>query len=542
MLDNAPGTLVARNNIYPQNTYGLRFTNVASSNVVSEQNYYMTTTSAFELPLMGTAISTFVSRNDSIVASSAGWADIGLITDGSGASAPPTGVSFEHLYVGTLPASGNTTITSASNLVITDSNVAAATTLSGPSAIPYSVGVTTLSLRDNTWVNGLNNGATNSSDLSAGQLNIAGMTYSGSSGTSTGYEYATGATLGSCVGVNWSGVVTAGNYAAASITAPSSGATCSLGIGAFGFAIPLSAQVLGIQVQFQRYLSGGVSSAFSATSGQVCLSSITGGPACKTAISAWTWASATETLGSSSDLWGTTWTPVMINAGNFRISITPSFTLTGTTNKMLELGSYQINVFYNNGGTLSVANLSIPGLTSTIAGPTTPATLGVTVTSGVVTGCSVTTGGVGYPYTPACIISGGGTGASCTLTMVGGVITACAASGGTGYTSGTTTAVPASGAYANLVGGLIFQWSSGATVASSAGSVPQQVIPFPYTFPHGCLSSSVTTQVNVASGSGDAIFQQIGPCTTTGVGVVLQDMSSSWSGSTYTPVVMAIGG
>jgi hypothetical protein len=226
------------------------------------------------------------------------------------------------------------------------------------------------------------------------------------------------------------------------------------------------------------------------------------------------------------------------------LSVTPLYRSTGCgysgCGLTANLGFFQISVYYNSGGQLNVAQINVPGLQTNVQGPTTPAVLSTTVASGAITGCSVTSGGAGYPGTPNLILSGNGTGATGTLTMVGGVITACAiTAGGTGYTS--ASAAPQNGSYIQLFGGVILQYATGATVPASPPDGVQQTIQLPYVFPHACLAASLTTQVVAAVGSGDAIFQQVGPCGTSSVTATLQAFSSSTSGTTYTPQVMAIG-
>ena len=87
----------------------------------------------------------------------------------------------------------------------------------------------------------------------------------------------------------------------------------------FGFSIPTSATINGITVQINKYADGDI------TDADVYLVDNTGTQVgTNKAITAYFWAgvnNAPQTYGGSSDLWGTTWTPSIINSNNFGLQL-----------------------------------------------------------------------------------------------------------------------------------------------------------------------------------------------------------------------------
>ena len=87
----------------------------------------------------------------------------------------------------------------------------------------------------------------------------------------------------------------------------------------FGFSIPTSATINGITVQINKYADGDI------TDADVYLVDNTGAHVgTNKNITAYFWAginNAPQTYGGSSDLWGTTWTPSIINSNNFGLQL-----------------------------------------------------------------------------------------------------------------------------------------------------------------------------------------------------------------------------
>jgi hypothetical protein len=88
--------------------------------------------------------------------------------------------------------------------------------------------------------------------------------------------------------------------------------------------------------------------------------------------------------------------------------------------------------------------------------------------------------------------------------------------------------------------GLIVQWADG-TVDPANNTEPNQTITLPLTFPHACLSATVTTNLTTISGGADFVYQGVGK-TASSVSVIRQAVGGGiYSGSTTWPTVLAIG-
>jgi hypothetical protein len=108
-----------------------------------------------------------------------------------------------------------------------------------------------------------------------------------------------------------------GTYAYAIITAAQQANT--IYVRNFGFSIPTSATINGITVQINKSADDNI------TDADVYLVNNTGtAVGTNKAITAYFWAgtnTAPQTYGGSSDLWGTTWTPSIINSNNFGLHL-----------------------------------------------------------------------------------------------------------------------------------------------------------------------------------------------------------------------------
>ncbi|MGH7789712.1 MAG: hypothetical protein ACRERC_22770, partial [Candidatus Binatia bacterium] len=111
------------------------------------------------------------------------------------------------------------------------------------------------------------------------------------------------------------------------VSAPGGTPTQYLKATNFGFAIPAPAEIVGIEVSVEHRSSLGtvVDSRARIVKGGVV------GSAERALAGFWPIADATVTYGSSSDLWGTTWTPADINnpGFGFALSATDSFDTAG---------------------------------------------------------------------------------------------------------------------------------------------------------------------------------------------------------------------
>ncbi len=108
-----------------------------------------------------------------------------------------------------------------------------------------------------------------------------------------------------------------GTYATNSIAVNSSGAT--LVVSGFGFNIPSTAYIKGVDVEIERK-AGSSSSLYDE---DVFLRKSTGsvGTDHKNSSSYWSTSDSLREYGGSTDLWGTTWTPAEINSSSFGVAL-----------------------------------------------------------------------------------------------------------------------------------------------------------------------------------------------------------------------------
>ena len=133
----------------------------------------------------------------------------------------------------------------------------------------------------------------------------------------------------------------------ANIGSPSSFASISLAASVtsgdldasnFGFTIPTGATINGVVVKIDRKASA--SSAIQYTG--VTLSA---GGTTKTPGGLWITSVVTDTIGSSSDLWGATLTPTIVNNSSFGVTIV-AVNVSGGTNKTASVANGNIIIYY----------------------------------------------------------------------------------------------------------------------------------------------------------------------------------------------------
>jgi hypothetical protein len=82
----------------------------------------------------------------------------------------------------------------------------------------------------------------------------------------------------------------------------------------------------------------------------------------KTPLSVWTASAVAETAGSTSDLWGTTWTLAQINASGFGFQMVAEGDNTvGSLDRVLSVNAYSITVTYTTASGLSLCQTSTFG-------------------------------------------------------------------------------------------------------------------------------------------------------------------------------------
>lgn len=93
----------------------------------------------------------------------------------------------------------------------------------------------------------------------------------------------------------------------------------------FGFSIPGDATINGIKVQYERKATGTLSDIYVRIVKAGVVKSTN-----RAKAGNWSTTEAYYTYGSSSDKWGTTWTPAQINASNFGVVLSTSNAPAGT--------------------------------------------------------------------------------------------------------------------------------------------------------------------------------------------------------------------
>lgn len=177
-------------------------------------------------------------------------------------------------------------------------------------------------------------------------------------------------TPGWSVAVSWSntGNVTASDNSRASVLYGTSTGFSDYLVGKnYGFSIPSSARIDGIVVEIEKSLSVSATCVDKSVMLTKDAASTVGSD--KASGSAWPVAGAESfvSYGSSSDLWGTTWTPAEINASTFGVCIATN--KTDATGSNARVDSIRITVTYTIVGAAAIAGTG----TISASGTVTPA-------------------------------------------------------------------------------------------------------------------------------------------------------------------------
>jgi Tfp pilus assembly protein PilX len=170
-------------------------------------------------------------------------------------------------------------------------------------------------------------------------------------------------------GAGWtnSNYVGASDNLRASATISAGGQSANLDATSFGFAIPSDATITGIRVSLERGAS------VSDNIGDVDVYLLKGGSTTGItdhAVSGdWGASDAIRTYGSSTDLWGTTWTPANVNASNFgfRLKVDND----SSSSRTAYVDHVQITVYYTPAPETSIGLVDEPVFGTYIAGTCT---------------------------------------------------------------------------------------------------------------------------------------------------------------------------
>ena len=183
-------------------------------------------------------------------------------------------------------------------------------------------------------------------------------------GPSNGNSFGNDATVGALTWNNTANAKTSNNqFASVSIflSALSSTNTQYLTAENFGFNIPSTASICGIQVSVQQ-LASGIIGAFGITLGAISDNSVMiikngtiSGSEHKSGA-AWTETNSTATYGSSTDTWGIlNWLPADINAANFGVGVSANISALVGVTLGANIDYISITVSYNDPGVLSLS-------------------------------------------------------------------------------------------------------------------------------------------------------------------------------------------
>lgn len=119
----------------------------------------------------------------------------------------------------------------------------------------------------------------------------------------------------------------------------------------FGFSVPSGATIDGIVVEIERKASAGSASinVVDQTVKLVKNGTVVGTNKADTALK-WPTSDTTKTYGSSSDLWGTSWTDSDINSSTFGVVINVVLNIGIKVNLFADIDHVKITVYYTGGG------------------------------------------------------------------------------------------------------------------------------------------------------------------------------------------------
>ncbi len=147
---------------------------------------------------------------------------------------------------------------------------------------------------------------------------------------------------GSGSGWTSSSNIVSSNNSDASVSLGNLATSANLDATSFGFTIPTTATILGITATVERAASS--SGRIQDNHVQLLKAGSTTGITDKLQSGTWGTSDTTKTYGSSSDLWGTTWTPAQVNASNFGLRFQAKNTNSSTTTASVDF--IEITVTY----------------------------------------------------------------------------------------------------------------------------------------------------------------------------------------------------
>jgi hypothetical protein len=150
-------------------------------------------------------------------------------------------------------------------------------------------------------------------------------------------------------GTGWSGsgagIESNSLFTSQTITAGDSGTTNELVGTTFGFSIPTNATIVGIVFTLARKVTSISNFIVETTDVNLLKAGVAAGSTLGPG-SSWVVATTDETWGTSTSLWGTTWTPAQVNAVGFGAEITVNYGNEGAVSRTLSVQNYRLTVYY----------------------------------------------------------------------------------------------------------------------------------------------------------------------------------------------------
>jgi len=125
----------------------------------------------------------------------------------------------------------------------------------------------------------------------------------------------------------------------------------------FGFAIPATATINGILVEFEKDIEQGSQWAIYDHAVRIVKGGVIGSTD-RSLVSNWPYSDTYVSHGSDSDLWGETWTPADINSNAFGVAISP--TEKYISEEIARIDHIRITVFYTM--PVGASTLTLPGM------------------------------------------------------------------------------------------------------------------------------------------------------------------------------------
>jgi len=310
-----------------------------------------------------------------------------VLTNVAASTAPNAGADQTQCNNGSFTLAGNTIINGTGSWSVvsgTASITTASSPVSGVTGVPAGTSATLRWTNTNTpcavltddvvLTNNASPVTTGVTICQAGSGSLTSSTSCPSGGTATAgpNNAASGANVnGPGTGGSWTNTGNLNTAGSATVTVGNGGTSEYLQGTNYGFAIPGTAVINGIQVAINRSSSsnGGGNSIDDVTVSLIKSGTITGNN--YATATDWPTSLGIANYGGTADLWGTTWTPAQVNANNFGVALSVLNESGGST-RTASVDYIQITITYTLPGTLNWFTVSSGGTSFGSGSPFNP--------------------------------------------------------------------------------------------------------------------------------------------------------------------------